>query len=283
MWTNDQLKPVCFHLLIKIMIMPPLRIARAVVGQLSVFLVSRTAGVRKRIQRNLELALPELNTADRHRIENGVLRNLAWTFTELFYGRRFAAFVERLPLEGSGVEALQCAQAERRPVFLVTGHVGNYDAVRAALLARGFPVGGIYRPMNNRTFNEAYLRAISQIGQPLFAKNRNGLAKMVQFLRAGGMVGVVLDQYAHDGEPLNFFGHPARTSTAIAAMAIRYDALVIPRYGIRTEEGQFRLLFEDPIAHSDPITMTQELNNSLERVVRQFPEQWLWSHRRWKK
>ena len=179
---------------------------------------------------------------------------------------------------GVGLDALE----QRQPVFLVTGHIGNYDALRASLISKGYPVAGLYRPMNHAGFNAAYVQAISEIGQPLFPKSRQGLVDMVKFLKNGGMVGVVLDQAFRNGAQLKFFDHPALTSTAIASLAMRHGALVIPCYGLRQTDGTFRLTFEEPIEHSDPVTMTQKLNDSLEQVVRAHPEQWLWTHRRWK-
>jgi KDO2-lipid IV(A) lauroyltransferase len=165
---------------------------------------------------------------------------------------------------------------------LVTGHIGNYDAIRGALIALGYPVGGLYRAMDNRFFNDHYVAAISRIGTPLFPRGKRGLADMVRFLRSGGMVGVVLDQAMGDGATLSFFDCEALTSLAPTEMALRYDALVVPTYGIRRKDGGFDLLVEAPVPHTTPEEMTQLLNDSLEAQVRANMDQWLWTHRRWK-
>ena len=96
------------------------------------------------------------------------------------------------------------------------------------------------------------------------------------------MVGVVLDQSMGDGAILRFFGHEALTALSPAEMALRYNALVVPTYGIRRPDGGFDMVIEAPIPHSDPETMTQALNDSLEAQVRLHMDQWLWTHRRWK-
>ena len=87
-----------------------------------------------------------------------------------------------------------------------------------------------------------------------------------------------------NGEPLKFFGKTAYTATSAAKMALKYDALLVPFFVIRKEQkSSFDLHLEMPIKNSDPNTMTQEFNNLLEQRVRNNPEQWLWTHRRWKK
>ena len=138
-------------------------------------------------------------------------------------------------------------------------------------------------PMKNRYFNAHYERAIAGIGKPLFARGREGLAKMLRFLKTGGMVGLVADQYMNRGAPLTFFGKPAPTALSAAEMALKYNALLVPIYGVRQPDGlSFRLFVDAPVAPSDALTMTQALNDSLEAAVRSNMGQWFWIHRRWK-
>ena len=125
---------------------------------------------------------------------------------------------------------------------------------------------------------------MSRMGKPLFPRGRHGLSDMVRFLRSGGMLGIVIDQYMRAGVELDFMGHPALTALSAAEMALRYDALVVPTYGIRQPNGlDFDLVFEAPIPSGTPEAMTQALNDSLAAQVRLHPDQWLWTHRRWKK
>ena len=245
-------------------------------------IVAPLAGYRRRIRENLALVRPDLAPADIRLLEREVPRAMGRTLAELYSGPEFVARVAHEPLLGPGVAALQEAHRTGRPVLLVTGHLGNYDAIRGGLIARGYRVGGLYRPMDNAFFNEHYVAAISRIGTPLFPRGRKGLADMVRFLKGGGMVGVVLDQAMRDGAVLRFFGHDAYTSLSPAEMALRYDALVIPTYGIRRPDGGFDMVVEAPIPHGDPLEMTQKLNDSLEAQVRAHMDQWLWTHRRWK-
>jgi KDO2-lipid IV(A) lauroyltransferase len=260
----------------------PFDTRRALAAALMSRIVAPVAGYRRRIRENLALVRPDLAPADIRHLEREVPRAMGRTLAELYSGPEFVARVAREPLQGPGVAALQDAHRTGRPVLLVTGHLGNYDAIRGGLIARGYRVGGLYRPMDNAFFNEHYVAAISRIGTPLFPRGRKGLADMVRFLKGGGMVGVVLDQAMRDGAVLRFFGHDAYTSLSPAEMALRYDALVIPTYGIRRQDGGFDMVVEAPIPHGDPLAMTQSLNDSLEAQVRAHMDQWLWTHRRWK-
>ena len=150
-------------------------------------------------------------------------------------------------------------------------------------IARGYRVGALYRPMSNPWFNDHYVRAISRIGTPLFPRGKTGLAQMVRFLRGGGMLGLLIDQHMGHGARLQFFGHDALTALSAAELALKYDALVVPTYGVRRENGlDFEIVVEAPIPHGSPEEMTQALNDSLERLVREHLDQWFWIHRRWK-
>lgn len=245
-------------------------------------IVSPLAGYDVRIRKNLKLIVPDMQQAEVDHIVRTVPANLGRTLAELYSGPDFVNRVACETLQGQGVAALDEAHRTGRPVMLVTGHIGNYDAVRGMLTRRGYRVGGLYREMENPFFNRHYVAAISRIGTPLFPRGRKGLANMVRFLKSGGMVGLVLDQHVRDGARLTFMGRDALTALSAAEMALRYNALVVPTYGIRRPDGGFDLIIEAPIPHCAPEVMTQALNDSLEARVRTNMDQWLWTHRRWK-
>jgi KDO2-lipid IV(A) lauroyltransferase len=245
--------------------------------------IAPLAGYRRRIRDNLALVLPDLPPDEVERILRAVPDNVGRTVIEIYSGPEFIAHAVRHPLTGGGVAALEAAHKAGRPVILVTGHFGNYDASRAALIARGYRVGALYMPMGNRYFNEHYVQAISGIGKPLFPRGRTGLAAMVRHLRSGGMLGMLVDQHMSHGEELSFFGRQAMTALSAAELALKYDALLVPTYAVRKADGlSFDIIVEPPIPEGTPEAMTQALNDSLEALVRQHLDQWFWIHRRWK-
>ncbi|MCC5988433.1 MAG: lysophospholipid acyltransferase family protein [Pararhodobacter sp.] len=261
----------------------PLARRVAFMGWLAQHLLAPLSGARGRVRANLAHVMPELPEAEIARICRGVTNNIGRTMIEIFSGDDFVQASARMPIEGPGLAALEAAHAEGRPVILVTAHLGNYEAARSALRARGFEIGAFYMPMSNAAFNRHYVAAMARFGEPLFPSGREGLASMLRHLRGGGKLGLVVDHRTEHGEMLDFLGKPARTALSAAEMALRHEALLIPGYSIRQPDGiSFRIEIEEPVPHGDPVTMTQALNDSVAARVRAHPEQWFWVHRRWK-
>ena len=245
--------------------------------------VAPLAGYRKRIRTNLALTCPDLSEAEVETLCRSVPDNAGRTLIEIYSGRHLVARAEQTMPEGPGFAALQEAQAKGQPVFLASGHFGNYNVLRASLRPRGYDAGALYRRMANPYFNDHYVRAMKETGQTMFEQGPKGMREMVRHLKSGGIVAILHDLFVQNGAMLQFFGQDARTSLATAELALKYDALIIPTYVVRAPNGlDFRLILQAPIPHSDAETMTQALNDDLEGMVRQHMDQWFWIHRRWK-
>jgi KDO2-lipid IV(A) lauroyltransferase len=241
-------------------------------------------GMRNRVRANLDLALPDLSNAEKRRLVRQVPDNLGRFIAEIFSPSEFTDICRATPFEGPGLAAIEQAHARGQGVIAVSGHFANYDVIRVGLSLRGYSVGGLYRPMNNRAFNKRYLRVIEALATPLYPRSRFGMAQMVKHLREGNVLAMLTDQHMHKGELLKFFGLPAYTALSAAQLALKYDALLVPIYANRQPDGiSFRVEVQAPIPHSDKVTMTQALNDSLEAIIRGQRGQWLWTHRRWKK
>ena len=246
-------------------------------------IVSPIAGYPKRIRANLAHVLPDLPEKDVKRLCKAVPNNAGRTLIELYSGEDFVKRAINAPLSGPGFAALEKARADGRPVILVTGHFGNYDVSRAALIAKGHNMGALYRRMSNPYFNAHYVRSISTIGTPMFEQGRKGMSQMVRHIKSGGVLGILTDLHAHGGKRLDFFGKPAITSLITAELALKYNAALIPVYAVRQENGlDFEIVVQDEIPPSDAETMTQAVNDGLESLVRDHMHQWFWIHRRWK-
>jgi KDO2-lipid IV(A) lauroyltransferase len=261
----------------------PYRMRVPLCGRVVATVVAPVAGWRRRIRDNLALVLPELPEAEVRRLTRAVADNVGRTLIEIYSGPDFVARAAATPPTGPGLAALDAAQAAGRPVILVTGHFGNYDASRAALAARGLRIGALYKPMRNRWFNAHYERAIGRIAAPVFPRDRHGLARMVRHLKGGGTLGLLIDLHVAGGARLRFMGRDALTTLSAAELALKYDALLVPTYAVRRADGlSFDILVLAPVPHGTPDAMTQALNDGLEALVRRHPEQWFWVHRRWK-
>jgi KDO2-lipid IV(A) lauroyltransferase len=201
---------------------------------------------------------------------------------ELF-SPEFVSKAKKSPVTGIGLQQAFDARAQGRPVIFISGHIGSFNAARCSIDALGFCSAGLYRAMSNKPFNERYVKAMENISQPIFSRDRAGIAKMLRYLRNGGVLSILNDLNAKDGLPLDFLGKPALTSLSAAELAIKYDAALIPVWAIRQTNGfDFEVTFDREIPLSDPLTMTREFNKRLEDCVIKNIDQWFWIHNRWK-
>lgn len=268
---------------IKLALALPYRVRLGFVGGLVQHVLGPLAGYKQRALSNLSLIWPDMAEARRKEIAARCLNNVGRTFIENYSARDFPARMQKLTPQGPGAAALEAAAARGQPVILVTGHFGNYEATRAALVARGYDIGGLYRDMKNPYFNAHYVKTMEAFGGPVFPQGRRGTAGFVRHLKDGGQLVLLFDQHVIAAPGLDFLGHPARTALSAAELALRYDALLIPFYGIRQEDGvSFDILLEAPVPHSDAMAMTQAMNDSLSAQITAHPEQWFWVHRRWR-
>jgi Kdo2-lipid IVA lauroyltransferase/acyltransferase len=260
----------------------PYRLRVPLLGWLMRRIVGPLAGYRARARANLAMIWPDVPQAQRFAIADQALDNAGRTLIENYSGTEFTARQAQTQPVGAGVAALNAARAAHRAVILVSGHFGNYESARAALVAQGLQIGGLYRPMHNRYFNAHYVRTMEAFGGPVFAQGRAGTAGFVRHLKAGGHLVLLFDQNAA-GEPIDFMGKPAHTALSAAELALRYDALLIPFYGTRNPDGlTFTVELEAPIPPSTPVEMMTALTRSLEARITARPGQWFWIHRRWK-
>ena len=268
-------------------------------------LAVRFTDYEERVLSNLDLVKRQFSDARKTEILNGCLDNCGRMFAEYYSTREFVDHVKDSPLSGPGIAPLREAHLRGQGVVFATGHFGNFEAGRAALInqvrvwQRGkFPsgssrrnemigqnqvVGGLYRPTNNVVYERHHLAAFSYIGEPAIPKSMSGLRDLVAYLRSGGWVMFLHDQHDPTGITVNFMGVDAMTSVSAARLALRNGALLVPFYGIRQANGlDFEIIVEEPVAPGSEEEMTQTLAASLERMVDQYPEQWFWVHRRWR-
>ena len=241
-------------------------------------------GYTKRIRKNLALTCPDLPETDVARLCKEVPDNAGRAIMEHFSPEEFVERQKGAKISGPGVEVFDAVVKEGRPVMMITAHFGHYLAARVALQNRSAkPIGCLFRRMANPYFNDRYVDAFCQTGEPMFEQGRRGMMEMVRSLKKGGIIAIVSDLHAHGGKSMNFFGKPAATSTLNAELAIKYNAVMIPVYAVRQPNGlDFEIMLHEPVEHNDADTMTQEINDDLETVVRQHMGQWFWIHRRWK-
>jgi KDO2-lipid IV(A) lauroyltransferase len=253
------------------------------VGWLMRRLIGPLAGYGARARENLALIWPDRPEAERRAIAEASLDNAGRTLIENYSTRDFTARAKAIEPEGPGYAALIAARNDKRPVILVSGHFGNYEAARASLVARGFDIGGLYRNLSNRYFNAHYVKTMQAFGGPVFPQGRAGTAGFVRHLKEGGQLVLLFDQDVPGAPPLPFLGQPARTALSAADLALRLKADLIPFFATRQPDGlTFHVTLDAPIPHSDAETMMRAVTQTLETRIMAHPGQWFWIHRRWK-
>lgn len=238
---------------------------------------------RRRFDAEITHIYPAMPRAERAQMARAMGRNMGRTLFEILHNAEFHRRTDRFNVSGAGLAALEQARADGRGAIIVSGHFGQWDAVRAVLRARGMETGGVYRPQANRHYQRRFLAGIEAGGRPIIPIGRTGTGDMVRHLRQGGFFAILVDEKYPDGDLLPFLGQPAHTSTAAAKLALRYGLPLVPAYGLRTGPcGQdFDVMFEAPIPHTDARTMTRAINDSLSARVQAHPDQWYWLLRRW--
>ena len=253
------------------------------VGWLMRRVIGPYAGYSARARENLALIWPDRPEPERASIAEASLDNAGRTLIENYSTRAFLARAQKIEPEGPGYAALIAARDARRPVILVSGHFGNYEAARASLVARGFDIGGLYRNLSNRYFNAHYVQTMQAFGGPVFPQGRAGTAGFVRHLKAGGQLVLLFDQDVGGAPTLPFLGAPARTATSAADLALRLGADLIPFFATRQPDGiSFRVTLDAPVPHGAPEAMMLEVTRALETRIMAHPGQWFWIHRRWK-
>jgi len=261
----------------------PLGTRLRLMGWLVRRVIAPLAGYRRRAMANLSYVWPDLPLGEQRRIADAVADNAGRTMIENYDIAGLRDRMAKATVTGPGLAAAEAARAAGRPVLFVTGHFGNFEAPRAALVARGWQIGGLYRPMTNPYFNAHYAANMHALSGPVFEQGRRGTMGLLRHIRSGGMGVLLFDIYDSAGVPIDFMGRPAPTLSSAAEIALKTGAELIPFFGTRQPDGaSFVAEFEAPVAHGDPVEMTREMTRRLEARVAHDPEQWFWIHRRWK-
>lgn len=235
---------------------------------------------RRRAEENLALVRPEMAAAQRRRL----VRGAGAEFTRLMVEyARLDRFHRDLAIETTGAEHLLAARDAGRGAVLVTAHYGNWEAVRIAALRLGCESGIIYRAFNNWHLDRFTQGLIPVAGRPVLQKGRQGMRRLVQHVRQGGFVLILVDQRITGAPLIDFLGHPAETATAAAELALKTGAALIPVRATRNTPGRcFEVEIAAPVTGADARAMMAEVNRQIGNWVAEHPEQWFWFHHRWR-
>ncbi len=235
--------------------------------------------------RNLSMAFPELPVSERRRILNGVFASIARLLVTLSRFPRMNADNVRQWIRYEGFEHYEHAIKRGKGVLFATAHLGNWELSAFSHCLMTAPMHVVVRPLDNPRIDNlvATLRTLS--GNRLIEK-RDFARGILRALSSNEAVGILIDQNASldQGVFVDFFGVPACATTGFAKLAHHSGTTVIPGYALWSErEKRYVLRFYEPLEMTgDTAADTAALQRHLEGVIREYPDQWLWIHRRWK-
>jgi KDO2-lipid IV(A) lauroyltransferase len=196
--------------------------------------------------------------------------------------------LERIRLEGDA--HLRAAMTSHGRALLFTAHLGNWELLAAAHRLTGFPLSIVIRPLDAPWLDALAERLRRHTGVELIDK-RGALRPVLEALRRGRMIGILMDQNAsrREGVFVDFFGRAASTSRSLALLAVRTQTPVVPVFARRDPDGRHTVVIHPalypPVSNGTDaavVELTARCTAMIERAIRESPDQWLWSHDRWR-
>tara|TARA_Y100000768_G_scaffold378196_1_gene352333 strand:- start:97 stop:957 length:861 start_codon:yes stop_codon:yes gene_type:complete len=241
---------------------------------------------KKLIKKNLEQS--GINISRNHdkiigKIYGNYGRILAeYPFLEKFRKNKLNKFIEI-----EGLEHLEKIKVEKKRAVFISGHFSNFELMALQIEKAGINLCAIYRPLNNIYLN----KTMEEIRRNFICKNqikkgRSGTRQIIENLKKGNSVALMIDQRVREGIKTNFFGKPASTTTIPAQLIKKYKCDLVPIYIERSKNYYFKMFISKPIkimSYKSTSEITEHLNKILEKMILRNIDQWIWTHDRWKK
>ena len=247
----------------------------------------------KLARRNMTLAFPEKSAKEIDAMLKGMWGNVARTVAEYVFLDQLFDYDLRNEkvgrVEFTGDDLFVGIREAGKPVIMFTAHTGNWELLPVGAATHHLPVTALFRQPNNRFLAERLLKARRTSTGDLVPSGVGAAWALADVLEQGRTVGLLADQAFTRGPHLQFLGREASANPIAAKLARQYDADIYPARCIRLPGGRFRIELEpklelprDGNGNLDIVGTTRAINHVIERWIREYPEQWLWLHDRWK-
>jgi Kdo2-lipid IVA lauroyltransferase/acyltransferase len=250
-------------------------------------LIGPLLGISNRARRNIKRALPGLSESEIADVIARMWDNLGRVAAEYPHLKQIGVFEPGGRVETRGLDHVDRAVAAGRRMIIFSGHIANWEIAALAAVQYGISVAQIYRAANNPRVDRMITRFRGDAAE-LIPKGAVAARRAIATLRSGAHLTMLADQKMNDGIPVPFFGRPAMTAPALAALALRFDCDVLPARVERLGGAHFRLTVSPPLplprtgdSHADAAALMAQVNAILETWIRDRPEQWFWVHQRW--
>ena len=204
-----------------------------------------------------------------------------YPFLKAFRNNKLNKFIEI-----DGLENLNKIKREKRRAVFISGHFNNFELMALQIEKAGINLCAIYRPLNNVFLN----KTMEKIRENFICKNqikkgRSGTRQIIENIKKGNSVALMIDQRVREGIKINFFGKPASTTTIPAQLIKKYKCDLVPIYIERRKNNYFKMFVSEPIKIGNNKSIkeiTEHLNKILEKMILKNVDQWIWTHDRWK-
>ena len=238
------------------------------------------------IKSNIMKALPDLKSNKIENISKKMWNNYGRILAEYIFIKDFRGSKFKDNIEIKGQKILEKIKNDNEPVIFVSGHFDNFELMAMHIEKSGVNLAAIYRPLNNKFLNFI----MEKIRKKHICKNQikkgvSGTKQLLSFFKKKTSIAIMIDQRVSQGIKSNFFNHKAYTTTIPAQFVKKFKCKVVPIYIERIKNVKFKLTIHEPLIYSKDETIetiTSDLNSLLEKLILKNPDQWIWSHNRWK-
>ena len=254
------------------------------------FFVGKTFGnifrSKKSIIQNLIKSKISIQTSEDTFAQN-VLGNYGRILAEYPFLKDFRNNILSKYIKIDGMNNLEKVKKKDKPVVFISGHFNNFELMAMQLEKSGINLAAIYRPLNNTFLNKNMENIRTNfICKNQIKKGRSGTRQILENLKKGNSIALMIDQRVTEGIKIDFFGNLASTTTIPAQIIKKYKCDIVPIYIERDRKHYFKMYVSQPIEISSEKSYEEislHLNKILEKMILKNPDQWIWTHDRWKK
>ena len=238
------------------------------------------------IYTNIKKAIPDINLKDLDRMTKMMWNNYGKIFAEYMFIKDFRKGELSTKVKIEGFEILEEIKRHNKPVIFISGHFSNFELMAMSIEKTGIKLAAMYRPLNNIFLNIIMERIRKKyICKNQIKKGFGGIRKLISLKKNNYSTALMIDQRVSEGIRSNFFNQEALTTTIPAQLVKKFNIPVVPVYIERINDINFNITVSKPLNFSSETSIkdiTEKLNQILEKMIIKRPEQWIWSHNRWK-
>ena len=237
------------------------------------------------ILKNLDRAFPNEEIDNEKKIKK-IWENYGRILSDYIYLKDFRNGTKNNFINVEGREILNSIKKKKSPVVFVSGHFNNFELMAMEIEKNDIEVAAIYRPLNNLFLNPMMENIRKKyVCKRQIKKGIGGTREILKLFKNGVSIALMIDQRVSEGKKIKFFNHEAYTTTIPAQLIKKFGCDVIPVHIERNKRYHFNIKFFEPISfdkNKNIMQVTLELNKILEKMILKNPDQWIWTHNRWK-